>query len=388
MIGRILRAVIESVLLLLVLASLLIALLLPWYWPRHEFLPAQASPWQVVRLADEPLIADMGEELGYVNINGPTVIEVPDWIANPLGRYYLYFAHHKGSYIRLAYSESPLGPWTVHDDGALSLADSGLPTSLPSDDGGFASLSALWQTFELPVVRDYLILLWDVVVAGPAERRARGMSEAANRAVHIASPEIVIDEHNERLLLFFHGLDARGSQSSRVAESVDGLHFHDLGKEVFSTYLRHFEHGGMHYLLGMPGVLYRSPSLLGPWVPRGEILFEPNMRHAGLLLRDDTLYVFWSRVGDAPERILLSQIDLTDPDWQAWQATEPVEVMRAEHYWEGAELPALPSLRGELDILANELRDPFVLEDSAGNLYLYYVGGGEQGIGVVRLMEN
>ena len=35
------------------------------------------------------------------NINGPTVIKVPKWINDPLGRYYMYFAHHKGSHIKL-----------------------------------------------------------------------------------------------------------------------------------------------------------------------------------------------------------------------------------------------------------------------------------------------
>ena len=30
------------------------------------------------------------------NINGAHVIRVPSWIEHPLGRYYLYFAHHSG----------------------------------------------------------------------------------------------------------------------------------------------------------------------------------------------------------------------------------------------------------------------------------------------------
>jgi hypothetical protein len=39
------------------------------------------------------------------NINGPAAIRVPEWIENPLGNYYLYFAHHQGTYIRLAYAD-------------------------------------------------------------------------------------------------------------------------------------------------------------------------------------------------------------------------------------------------------------------------------------------
>ena len=53
-----------------------------------------------------------------MNIQGPSLIEVPDWVEDPLGRYYLYFADHKGLYIRLAYADNPLGPWTVTRRGA------------------------------------------------------------------------------------------------------------------------------------------------------------------------------------------------------------------------------------------------------------------------------
>jgi len=34
------------------------------------------------------------------------------------------------------------------------------------------------------------------------------------------------------------------------------------------------------------------------------------------------------------------------------------------------------------------LRDPFVFRDEGGGLYLFYVGGGEQGIGVAKLLEK
>ena len=94
------------------LAGLLLLLLafLAWLWPRDPYLPAEPSPWQVQRLSEKPIISGVGEEHGYVNINGPSVIRVPDWVENPLGAYYLYFAHHKGSYLRLAYADDLAGP--------------------------------------------------------------------------------------------------------------------------------------------------------------------------------------------------------------------------------------------------------------------------------------
>ncbi len=44
------------------------------------------------------------------NINGPSLIRVPDWIEQPLGKYYFYFADHQGKFIRLAYADDIEGP--------------------------------------------------------------------------------------------------------------------------------------------------------------------------------------------------------------------------------------------------------------------------------------
>jgi len=45
-------------------------------------------------------------------------------------------------------------------------------------------------------------------------------------------------------------------------------------------------------------------------------------------------------------------------------------------------------LRGELDIDAHELRDPSVFHHSDDSLYLYYVGAGEQAIGIANLIAT
>ena len=57
---------------------------------------------RVTRLTEGPIIGpDLHPSIG-LNIQGPSLIRVPDWIDDSLGAYYLYFADHKGSYIRLA----------------------------------------------------------------------------------------------------------------------------------------------------------------------------------------------------------------------------------------------------------------------------------------------
>ena len=370
----------------LLFALFLLLLLVVWFWPRYPYNPAVDLPWEVERVNLMPLVEGVAKERGYFNINGPTVIRVPDWVKNPLGRYYMYFAHHKGSYIRLAYADHPEGPWRVHRRQVMPLETSGFPVQMPRISEG--ALDRLYDTFSLHVVRDYLLLQYQAVVADPAERKRRGFSEAANRMTHVASPEIWIDELGKRLVMFYHGYDELGSQSSRIATSTDGLDFTPTGGTVFSTYLRAFEYRGQFYLLGMPGVLYRANSAEGPFKPRRRLLFQPDMRHAGLWLEGDTLHVFWSVVGYAPERILYSQVDLSSWDWDDWRATTPAEVLAPELKWEGVEVPVMPSLRGELDILAHELRDPYLFVDEDGERYLYYVGGGEKAIGMVRLRDK
>ncbi len=55
------------------------------------------------------------------NINGPSLMGAPEWLPNKLGKYYLYFGHHSGRYIRLSYSNHLAGPWKIHSGGVLPL---------------------------------------------------------------------------------------------------------------------------------------------------------------------------------------------------------------------------------------------------------------------------
>jgi hypothetical protein len=76
------------------------------------------------RLLDRPVISpELDPSIG-LNIQGPSAIRVPDWVPGRLGKYYLYFADHKGSYIRLAYADQVTGPWRIHVSGSLQLAQS------------------------------------------------------------------------------------------------------------------------------------------------------------------------------------------------------------------------------------------------------------------------
>lgn len=368
-------------------------LLLAILWPRAHYLPAQQLPFSAQRLADSPIITvdksprltALAEAQGYININGPSMIRVPDWIEQPLGKYYLYFSHHKGDFIRMAYADLPEGPWTVYEPGVLSLQQSGFPVNHIPTLSTWAGFTELWDNFSIFIVRDSMLAIYKVLVTDQERRKDRGLVPSQSKTPHIASPDIVVDNSNQRILMFFHGQRDSLSQITGIASSKDGVNFTVTDKTVGAVYTRYFDYDDQHYLLSSLGILFRSDNILGPYRPRDKSLFEVNFRHAAVMLEGDRLTVVWSKVGEAPERMLLSQVDLSAPNWNRWRATEAVELLAPELPWEGASLAPMPSLRGELISVANELRDPYLFVDSDNKKYLLYVGAGAQAIGIASL---
>ena len=328
---------------------------------------------RVRRLVDGPIISPASHPSIGVNIQGPSAIRVPDWVGGRLGAYYLYFADHKGSYIRLAYADDPTGPWTVHPPGSLHLEQSGFPTEPPAvSPEQLAVFEARYKARGMPISHDIL-------------------SEITTP--HIASPDVHVDPahgdpaHGDparrRIVMYFHGLDDVGTQVTRVAVSRDGIDFIAEPQILGRSYMRVFAHDGMVYAMAMPGIFYRSRDGFRDF-EIGPTLFNPHMRHAALLKRGNDLWVFWTQVGDAPERILLSRIDLSG-EWSGWRASEPVEVLRPEFPWEGADAPLVPSIRSTAYGHVNQLRDPAILED-AGRVYLFYAVAGESGIALAEIL--
>ncbi len=315
---------------------------------------------RVERLLSAPIIAPGIHPSVGENIQGPSVIKVPDWINDPLGEYYLYFADHKGLYIRLAYADDLLGPWKIHAPGSLQIRDS-------------------YFLVEPPAVspEDAARLL-----ASQARRSHDGLFEATTP--HIASPDVHVDHANERVIMYFHGLDDVSTQVSRVATSSDGIHFEARPERLGRTYMRIFNHDGYTYSMAMPGQFYRSRNPLGNF-EEGPRLFNANMRHSALLIRDNTLFVFWTQVGDVPEHIMLSTIDMSG-EWESWQQTPGIEVLRPQYEWEGSDAPLEPSVRSTAYGVVNQLRDPAIYEDKeSGRTYLFYAVGGEAGIAVAEI---
>ncbi len=305
-------------------------------------------PFSARRLSAEPIIrAEMDQRMGR-NINGPSLIRAPDWLTSPLGQYLLYFADHKGTYLRLAFADALKGPWTIHTPGCLDLSQSLFPTEL------------------LPM----------------GSRPSWAEEQSQWYYPHIASPDIHVDHQAREIRMYFHGMLASGEQMTRVAVSSDGLNFHVHADVLGPPYFRAFQYDDWWYALALPDHLLRSRSGLDLF-EAGPKPLNPATRHTAVLVRDDRLYVFWSEIGDAPERIHAGEIDLTK-DWRSWKLIGQHEVLRAEFDWEGANEAIKPSAPGAVDYPVNQLRDPCILEDG-GKTYLLYSACGEAAIGIAEL---
>jgi len=318
---------------------------------------------RALRLLDGPIItAETHPSIGE-NIQGPSLVRVPEWVREALGKYYLYFADHKGRYIRLAFADSPLGPWQVHEPGSLQIEHSGFPTQPPEVPPKLLEhIQAQAARLELP----------------------HGLLEEITTP-HIASPDVHVSEAHRAFVMYYHGLEGPALQVTRAATSTDGIHFESRPQILSPSYLRTFALDGQTYGMTMPGQFFRSKDGLTDF-EKGPLLFNPDMRHAALLVRDGVLHVFWTQVGHAPERILHSTIDLSE-DWLSWTASPPVEILRPEHPWEGADAPLVPSIRSVAYGHVNQLRDPAVYEES-GRTYLLYAVAGESGIAIAEILEN
>jgi hypothetical protein len=326
--------------------------------------PDGAARASATRLRQNPLITVKTSPSLGDNVNGPAIVRAPAWMKNPLGRYYAYFAHHKGRFIRLAYADAIAGPWTIYEPGVLRVEDTAFmrPPPDPPDDLTFYT--------------------------------------------HVASPEILVDAERQRMVMWFHGWWTDGkpwpadrsatpawarqngyAQFTQSAVSSDGIHFSVQPPITKVSYLRAFLLDGYFYSVARLGVLARSRDPLASFEvgpnPFRDGPYAGRVRHVALLRRDRALFVFFSGIGDAPERILLSTIELTG-GWQTWKASAPVEVLRPETSYECPDLPNQPSQPGEIYGPAQQVRDPALFEEG-GKIFLFYTVCGEQGIAAAEV---
>ncbi|MDA0710579.1 MAG: hypothetical protein O3B73_10275 [bacterium] len=311
---------------------------------------------RVLRGIQNPIITPESDERIGGNINGPSLLRVPDWIDNPLGKYYLYFAHHQGKFIRMAYADDVLGPYTVYTPGVLSIEDT-------------------------PILR------------------------------HIASPDVHVDHDARKLYMIYHGSGFEGEkpddvgQLSLYADSTDGLAFSSEETCLGPSYMRVFEWSDYIYGFGAGGGrnLWRTRNIhaLFEKGPRLDIEGEKfsnltdtsanidrgvyRTRHCALHLKGHLLDIYYSNVGDIPERIKRTTVDLR-PDWTKWVGTSPVEILRTTTDYEGVNEPVAPSDGGASHDPVHQVRDPYLYTEN-DQTYLVYSTAGEKGLAIAEILE-
>lgn len=305
-----------------------------------ETSPSLSPPWTAERSSANPLLTTespgMVVEHGFSNVNGPSVIRVPSWVEAPLGRYYMYFSHHRGSFIRLATADAVEGPWTVVPETVLHVDDT--------------------RTLD-----------------------------------HIASPDVHVDDEQQVIRMYFHGVDdtTTWKQTTYLATSANGVKFEARPRALGPPYMRVFRLAGVWWAVakvrgGPGGMLLRASSPEGPFRFGPRII--PDMRHAGVLPAGNMVHVFFSRIGDSPERILVTTFN-PKRRWIESKESPVYDVIHPSENYEGGNLFTKPSEVGEATEPVRQLRDPFVFSDN-GQHYLFYSIAGEAGIAVATLKSN
>ena len=327
------------------------------------------------------------------NINGPSLIRVPNFISrgnrvNRDANYYLYFGHHGGEYIRMAWAENVTGPYRLYDAGA-SVGDRGV-----LDDN-----------------RNRIDL-------------DNGVGIQDN---HISSPDVHVETSPNRIVMYFHAGGYRfegrniNSQRSFVNTSSRGAEFRRRDTEpvvLGDSYFKVFEDNNTLYAMDNRGIPRRARSFNNPWRPTNGYyngnslasLWEQNnndfyqdairdernqgrsqrrLRHTGVRTAGREAQIFFSERGDNHEHIRVSRINLNVNSWNNWNPTYPGnELLRPVSGWEGGQFNRRNSEAGAAPENVSQLRDPDVFEDSDGSLYLLYSGRGEDAIGIAALRNN
>jgi hypothetical protein len=281
----------------------------------------------VTRFKSNPLITSKSSSSLGDNINGPSIIRVPEWVNNPLGKYYMYFAHHSGTYIRLAYADDIEGPWLIYEPGTLKLDDA-------------------------------------LAFKG-----------------HIASPDVHVDDQSKQIRMYFHGpTKEMVGQWTGIAFSDNGIDFIASTEILGKFYFRVWQWKDKWYALAKNnnegwGELYQSDDGLTAFKSRGNFL--KDARHAAVMIKGDYLLIFYSRVGDVPERILMCSVNM-QLFWEEWVPSNAILVIEPEMDYEGSEYPLVHSGHG-CAMNVRQLRDPCVFHED-GRLFLFYTVAGEAGI--------
>ena len=269
---------------------------------------------------------------------------MPDWYTAKKGKFHLYFASHAGTYIGVAYANALDEDWIISEDSKISL------------------------------------------------------DHFANAYDHIASPDVFIDDREQLLTIYFH---ARARSKGReqwtfaITFDRDGSVCDVCDDPIAPFYFRLFKYEDRYYGLSKGANLWRSSDRFSAFQPCVDLasgqkindLWKNNngdIRHLSVLCQQNVLEVYYTKIGDMPERIFRSLVDLSATDDKHWMLEKTEEILRPETQYEGAFLTPTLSKPGPTKVHENALRDPFIFYFESRR-HLFYSVAGEFGIALATL---
>jgi len=269
------------------------------------------------------------------SICNPCLIKTPKWIKKKLGKYYLYFADHRGKFIKLLYSDHLDRGWKYLDKKILHL-------------------------------------------------KSKPKLDAYN---HIASPEIYVNKKEKQIYIFTHSHSrSKIGQWTYLSNSKDGINFSKkFNKPLAPFYLRFFYHKKYYYGIVKGADLWRSRNINIKFQQCQNLLTRKksktnlhnkngSIRHLGILKKKNYLHCVFSKIGDKPERIYYTKIHLSK-NYLNWKFQKIKEILRPTFPYEGSKLKLKKSKAGDAPRGENALRDPYLFVDGKKTYLIYCVKG-------------
>lgn len=279
------------------------------------------------------------------NINGPAVVRLFGNHKKTFGyKFLLLFAHHQGEYIRIAGSNSLLSKWRF----------------VPSK---------ILNTKSYAEFHD-----------------------------HVASPDAHYLKNSDTLLVFFHSREiGNRKQITFLARFNGGLNNRPLIlKTNLPFYARVFFVRKQAYALTKGGNLFDTlDKELCEWRPLVNIFtgqdseedtyqnHPGSIRHLSVLNYKGMYLVFYSIIGEKPEKIWVSELKI-DTTKGKFMALGKVLVLSPEKEYEGCGLKLQNSESGPSLVPENSVRDPYVIKFRSRYLLFYSIKG-EFGIAFTEL---
>lgn len=301
----------------------------------------------------------------------PTVIEVQQYLEEPIDRYYMYLAAHKGQNIYLATSPKLEGPWKPFPNPVYSMKDAGLCDHISSPEIYFNCKEDLFNLYYHGLIKNY-----DEVSKKGTHNNLHYTGYAFSKdGVSFTTPKLNIIDLHEPIIKPKNKLSPYGTPTNSTILRPD------------ASYLRIFK--VKEYFYGIykcwtKTYLVRSTDRIQWEAWQKNPLIEStkgkefiHIRHVGVMMYENFVDIYYSTFEDRnskKEVIKLARLN-TKSNWKNWPIIKFGNVLDPTDIWE-----------------MNNLRDPFPIRYN-DKIYLFYSGGGEKAIGLaiandIKLPKN